>query len=156
MNRPNRAIQRLLAIAAVLLLCASGRGADLTLLNGDVNLVISSATAGQQPDPVTNETAQLNWTTLVADPIKKIVASTNQGSPHFTLTLRAIGVNSGHGTALGQIAVTPVPADLIGSIPADITAGDPGQCSLRYTASATAANGTGTDSHTVTFTILDQ
>jgi hypothetical protein len=151
-----RAYRTLGALAASLLYCAVGRGADLTLLNGDVNLVISSATAGQQPDAVTSESCQLRWTTLPADATKKIVVGTALVSPRFSLTVRALNVNSGHGTSAGIIPLSASAADLIVSIPPNLTVGDPGECTLRYAASATAAGGTGSDNHTVTFTILDQ
>jgi hypothetical protein len=151
-----RAYYSLWATAAILLLGAAGRGADLTLLNGNVDLTISSATAGQQPDQAMDETCQLSWTTLLTDPVKKIVVSTNLAGPRFSLSLRATNVNSGHGTAMGAFVLGTSASDLVVSIPPNLTAGDPGQCNLRYTATATAANGTGSDSHTVTFTITDQ
>lgn len=125
-------------------------------MNGNVNLTISSALAGQEPSLVTSETGQLQWSTLELDPTKKITAQTSLGSSKFTLTARALSVSAGDGTAVGEIALTVLPADLVVDIPAGIPVGDPGTCTLRYVASATASDGTGTDFHTVTYTIMDQ
>ncbi len=130
--------------------------ADISILNGNVNLTISSALAGQEPSLVTSETGQLQWSTLELDPTKKITTQTNLGSPKFTLTTQALSVSAGDGTAVGEIALTTSASDFVVDIPAGIPVGDPGTCTLRYAASATASDGTGTDFHTVTYTIIDQ
>ncbi|MBM3324750.1 MAG: hypothetical protein FJY66_03695 [Calditrichaeota bacterium] len=112
--------------------------------------------AGQEPTSVTDETGQLQWTTLELDPTKKITAQTNLASPNFTLKVLAINVSSGDGTAAGEVTLTTGAANFVVDIPAGIPVGDPGTCILRYRASATASDGTGTDVHTVTYTITDQ
>ena len=129
-------------------------GADLSVLNGNINLTISSAVAGQEPGSVADEACQLQWST--GSNVWKITAQTSMNSPKFTLTTRAISVSAGDGTAVGEIALTVFPADLVVDIPAEIPVGDPGTCTLLYAASATAADGTGTDVHTVTYTIVNQ
>jgi hypothetical protein len=131
-------------------------GADISVLNGDVNLSISSAIAGQEPSSVMNETRLLQWSTLALDPTKKITAQTNLGSPQFLLTARAVNITAGDGTAVGEVVLTTSPSDFVVDIPAGIPAGDPATCTLRYTASTAASDGTGTDLHTVTYTIIDQ
>ncbi|HEY3296331.1 MAG TPA: hypothetical protein VGL38_12965 [bacterium] len=143
-------------LTAILLLTAVVRGADLAVLNGDVELTVSSATAGQQPIAATSETCQLQWTTLVADATKKITAQSSLATPSFVLTVNAVSISAGDGTAAGPVTLSTSAGDLIVNIPAGVLVSDPGTCTLRYTASATAANGTGSDSHTITFTIVDQ
>jgi hypothetical protein len=155
-QRMKRSIPILSATAALLLLCAAGRGADLTIVNGDVDLTISSASAGQQPDPVMNESCQLRWTTLVTDPTQKIVVSSDLPSPRYTLTLQALNVSAGDGASAGIVPLSTIASDFVVGIPANLPPGDPGECTLRYRASATAAGGTGSDGHTITFTILAQ
>ena len=143
-------------LAAALLLTSLGQAADIAILNGDVSLTITTAAAGQQPPAVTDETGQLEWTTLVTDPVKKIITQTNLASPSFTLTVRAVSVSAGDGTGAGAVVLSTTPADLVMDIPSGILAMDPGTCTLRYSASATANGGAGTDNHFITFTITDQ
>jgi hypothetical protein len=143
-------------LAATLLLSAEIRGADISVLNGDVNLTISSATAGQQPAAATNESCQLQWTTLNADATKKITVQSDVATPSFTLTVSAVNVSAGDGTAAGQVTLSTTAADLIVSIPAGVLVSDPGTCTLHYAASATAASGNGSENHAITFTIVDQ
>lgn len=143
-------------LIAVLFCSAAVRGADVSVLNGDVDLPISSAPAGQQPAAVTNEACQLQWTTLVADATKKITVQTSLATTSFTLTVSAVNVSAGDGTAAGQVTLSTTAADLIVSIPAGVLVSDPGNCTLHYRAAATAANGTGSDNHLITFTIVDQ
>lgn len=133
-----------------------GQSADVSVLNGDVELTISSATAGQQPNPVTDEVCQLQWSTLVSDPTQKITVRTNLATPGFSLIVRAVNVSAGDGAAAGDISLSTTATDFIVDIPAGVPVGDPGTCTVRYTASSTASDGTGTDIHTVTFTIVNQ
>lgn len=144
------------ALALLLFFFGGAWGADISVLGGNVNMTISSATAGQQPDPVTNEACQLQWSTLVADPTQKITVQTNLASPSFTLAAQALNVSAGDGTAAGEVILSTTAQDFVVSIPPNVPAGDPGTCTLRYTASATAAAGTGTDTHTITYTIVNQ
>lgn len=147
---------RLAAIGLTIACCGFARGADLALTGGDLSLIIADAAAGQQPTPVIDATAQLEWITLALDPAKKIIVQTGVASPRFTLAVRGINISAGDGVAAGEVPLSTTPADLIVSIPADLPPGDPGTCTLRYTASANAAAGNGSDVHTVTFTIVDQ
>jgi hypothetical protein len=133
-----------------------GQSADVSVLNGDVELTISSATAGQQPNPVTDEVCQLQWSTLVSDPTQKITVRTNLATPGFSLIVRAVNVSAGDGAAAGDISLSTTATDFIVDIPAGVPVGDPGTCTVRYTASSTASDGTGSDIHTVTFTIVNQ
>jgi len=145
-----------LAAMAAILLTSLGQAADVAILNGDVSLTITTAAAGQQPPAVTDETGQLEWTTLVTDAVKKIVTQTNLAGPSYTLSVRAISISAGDGTGAGAVVLSTTPADLVVDIPSGIQPLDPGTCTLRYTASATVTGGAGTDNHSVTFTITDQ
>jgi hypothetical protein len=145
-----------LMVLAASLLTSLGQAADIAILNGDVSLTITTATAGQQPVSVQDVSGQLEWTTLVTDPVKKIIAQTNLTSPSYTLSVRAVNISAGDGTGAGAVVLSTTPGDLVADIPSGILPLDPGTCTLRYTASATASSGVGTDYHTVTFTITDQ
>jgi hypothetical protein len=135
---------------------AMSRGADIVLTGGDASLTVSSATAGQDPAAVTNETCGLQWTTLGGDPTKKVTAQTNLAGPVFNLRVLAINLSSGDGSSAGEVVLAAPAGDLITGIPPGILITDPGTCTLRYTASVAAAEGTGSDNHIVTFTIVDQ
>ena len=150
-----KAAHYILAALAALLWDYPGQAADIAILNGDVSLNITTATAGQQPVSDMDETGQLEWTTLETDAIKKITAQTSLGAPSFELKLTAINVSSGDGTSAGEITLSTTPSNLVEDIRAGILV-TPGSCTLRYRASATAGGGSGTDNHTVTFTIMDQ
>lgn len=145
-----------LTILATVLLASLGQAADIAILNGNVRLTITTATAGQQPVSVTDMSGQLEWTTLETDPVKKIIAQTSLSEPSFELQLGAVNVTAGDGTGAGETTLSTSPSDLVVDIPSGILVSDPGSCVLRYRASATADRGAGTDNHTVTFTIMDQ
>ena len=145
-----------LTAAAAIVAASLGRAADVAILSGDVSLTVTTAAAGQQPAAVIDESAQLEWTTLVTDLVKKIITQTNLAGANFTLSVRAVNISSGDGTGAGAVVLSTNPADLVVDIPSGILPSDPGTCALRYTASATAASGAGNDYHSVTFTSTDQ
>jgi hypothetical protein len=136
---------------AVAGLCPAG---DLSLAGGNVTLTIHSAMAGSQPAGAESESCQLRWTTLVSDPIQKITIHTNLAAPHFTLRAQANDLH--HGEDADEVTLSTMAHDFVTSIPANVTISDPGECGISYSASASAANGTGTDNHTITFTIVAQ
>jgi hypothetical protein len=117
---------------------------ELALTGGNITLTVSTATAGQQPDPVTNSTCTLAWTSNQAT--RKITVATNLATQNFTLKVLAQSVTGG--TAAPEATVTNTAADLVTGVSRTT-----GGCTLRYTASATAAQGTGSDVHTVTYTL---
>ncbi len=143
-------------LLAALLCSAGAQAADISVLNGDASLTVSAASAGQQPAAAIDETCQLQWTTLETDATKKITVQSSLATPSFTLTVSAVNISAGDGTAVGTVSVSTTAGDLIVSIPAAVPVSDPGTCTLHYSASATAANGAGSDNHTITFTIVDQ
>jgi hypothetical protein len=118
---------------------------ELAIAGGNVTLTIHTATAGSNPDPeVDNTTADLAWTTNESS--KKITIVTNLASQKFTLKALAQIVTGG--TAASEVTVTDTPTNFVTGI-----ATTTGGCDIRYTAQATAAQGTGSDVHTITFTL---
>lgn len=123
---------------------------------GSITLTISTATAGQEPNEVTNTTCGLEWECeeWEVEKNKKITVKTNLVSPKFTLKVLAIIDPTSSGTAAGEVTLSTVAQDFVTSIPAGSEV--KGSCTLKYTASATAAQGTGTDTHIITYTITTQ
>ncbi len=109
-----------------------------------ITLIIDTATAGSEPTDATDTTCTLLWTTNQTS--RKITVATNLALPKFTLKVLATGVIGG--TAASEVTLSTTAADFVTDIATTI-----GDCTLEYTASATAAQGTGSDVHTVTYTI---
>lgn len=111
-------------------------------VTGDVVLTISTAIAGQNPEPVTDTSSTLAWT---KGPFgTRITVATSLVSPKFILKVEAISVSGGSG--VGEITISTTAQTLTN------VSGD-GSCTLKYTGSAQASDGTGTDSHIITYTI---
>jgi hypothetical protein len=119
---------------------------EVAITGGDITLTVNSAMAGSQPDHATNANCHLQWTTNEAG--KKITVESDQASPTFTLQVEATGVSGG--TAASVVTITDSPTDFVTGIATTI-----GNCRLSYTAIATAAEGTGQDVHTVTYTLTN-
>jgi hypothetical protein len=117
---------------------------EAAIAGGNITLTISTATAGSDPDNATNTTCTLAWTTNEAS--KKITVATSEAAPTFTLRVLATGVSGG--TAAAQVTLSTTATDFVTGV-----ATTTGGCTLSYTASATAAQGTGSDVHTITYTI---
>jgi hypothetical protein len=117
---------------------------ELALTGGNVTLTISTATAGQQPDSATNSTCTLAWTTNQAN--RKITAATSLATQNFALKVLAQSVTGG--AAAPEVTLSNTAADFVTGVSKSV-----GGCTLRYTASATAAQGTGSDVHIVTYTL---
>ena len=118
---------------------------EVAIVGGNLTLTINTATAGSNPDDATdNTTCDLNWTTNEVG--KKITVATNLVSPTFTLAVVAQNVTGG--TAAPSVTLSTTATDFVTGI-----ATTTGTSDLSYTASATAAQGTGSDVHTVTYTI---
>jgi hypothetical protein len=118
---------------------------EIAITGGSITLTINSASAGSNPNNATNNTCTMDWTTN--ENLKKITVETDQASPNFTLRVQATGV-TGTGSAAGNITITNSPADFVTGV-----ATTTGGCTLNYTASATAGQGTGTVLHVITYTI---
>ena len=118
---------------------------EIAVSGGNVTLTIDSATASAQPLPAVDATTcDLLWTTNEAD--KKITVATDLAAPKFTLFLLAQNVNGG--TAAPQVTLSTTATDLVTGVSETV-----GSCDLAFVALATAAQGTGSDVHTITYTI---
>jgi hypothetical protein len=116
---------------------------------GIINLSItgSNAIAGQDQMMTTDQTSSLLWGTNSS--LKKVTVNTSLAVPKFTLQL--VAVNQTVGTAAAQVTLSTTANDLLTNI-----GRSSGSCGLLYTAIALASQGTGTDSHTITFTVATQ
>ena len=118
---------------------------ELAITGANLTLTINNATAGSEPDDATDSTTcDLLWTTNQAS--KKITVATSLASPNFTL--KVVAQNVSGGSAASEVTLSTTAQDLVTAIATTI-----GDCDLAYTVSATAADGTGSDIHTVTYTI---
>ena len=120
---------------------------ELGISGGNVTLTINTATAGSNPtDAQDNTTSDLLWTSNESS--KKVTVATDLAAPNFTLKTLAQNVTGG--TAAAEITLSTTVSDFVTGIGSTT-----GNCDLQYTASTTAASGTGTDSHTITYTLTD-
>ena len=129
-------------------------GTDAQTLRGTANpkLNITTAVPGSEPTPAVNTGSTVRYQGLAY--LSKITVRTVCPNQLFDLTVDATGATSGHGS---HIAVTllngMLAADCITSIPISASQID---ATLTYTASAQFSDGTGTDTHTVTYTQVAQ
>jgi hypothetical protein len=154
------------AALAVILLCGSARaqvygtGAHTVTVQvsvitavrvtvGTVNLNISNANvvAGQNQMSVTDQSTSLLWGTNSS--ARKIAVSTSLVAPKYTLKLLAL--NPTQGTAAPEVTLSSASRDLLLNIGRST-----GSCTLRYTGTALASQGTGNDVHVITFTVQTQ
>lgn len=119
---------------------------ELAVRGGDVFLLIDRAEAGQDPEPAFDASTGLQWTTNEDN--KKIVVSTDLSAPRFDLWVEA--KNEKGGKAAGAIQLNDKGQDFIGDISRTL-----GACDLSYSAYAEAADGTGSETHVVTYTLID-
>jgi hypothetical protein len=121
----------------------------LQISAGIINLNISGsdAIAGQDQMMTTDQTSTLLWGTNSS--LKKITVNTSLATPKYTLQL--VALNPTVGTAAAQVTLSTIANDLLTNI-----GRSSGSCGLLYTAIALASQGTGTDSHTITFTVTTQ
>ena len=117
-------------------------GAAVTLDITDANSV-----AGQDLMTVTNNATRILWGTNSS--LQKITVVTDQTAALYTLQVEAKVPTQG--TALGPVTLSPTAADLLLNI-----GRSSGSCTLSYTASVLASQGTGTESHLITLTIQAQ
>ncbi len=117
---------------------------EITLAGGNITLTINSATGGSEPDPATNATCSIAWTTTETG--RKITAQTSLATPEYELEVEATGVTGG--TTAGAVVLTTTGQDFVTGV-AETTGG----ATLSYTATATASDGTGTEVNTVTYTV---
>ncbi|MGH2569283.1 MAG: hypothetical protein ACRDGA_13175 [Bacteroidota bacterium] len=116
---------------------------------GTINLSITGASivAGEDIMSATDQSSRLLWG--VNSSGRKITAVSNLVTPKYTLKLVAISPTQGLATS--EITLNAVPKDLLLNVGRST-----GSCSLRYTGMALASEGTGSDAHMITFTVLAQ
>ncbi len=123
-------------------------------VDNNVTLTIASATAGSDPNQVSDATtANLSWTTNAKVYTKKITVKTNLAAPAHTLKVLAqniTGTGTSPGTAAAEVTLATLDRDLITGISKTAA-----RCDLRYTAVALASEGDDDDVHTITFTITN-
>ena len=118
------------------------QGSAVAMSITDANL-----TAGVDAMTVQDETSRLLWGTNSS--ARKITAQSSLPAPLFELRLVALSPTRGN----------PGPEMLLGTAPQDLILNigrSQGSCTLRYTVTALASKGIGTDSHTITFTVTTQ
>jgi len=123
---------------------------NLAVSAGSTSLTIGAAnvTAGQNlMGPVVNTATSLLWG--INSSLKKVTVRTNLVAPKFTLKVLAVAPTQG--TASAEVTLNTTDKDFL------INLGrSSGTCTLQYTGTALASTGTGTDSHTLTFSIVVQ
>jgi hypothetical protein len=117
---------------------------EVAITGGNITLTIATASAGSNPPQAVNASCGLNWTTNETG--KKITVEADQISTDHTLKVLATGVSGG--TATVERTLTVAPQDFITGVATTI-----GGCTLNYTAIATAAQGTSSMVHAITYTI---
>jgi hypothetical protein len=100
--------------------------------------------AGQNQMTAVNQSTSFLWGTNAAS--MRVTAATNLGSPKYTLNLVALSPTTG--TATAQFTLSTTATNLLTGVGLS-----KGNCTLQYTGIALASQGTGSDTHTVTFTI---
>jgi len=123
---------------------------NVAVSSGSVSLAIALANVTAGVDlmgPATNTATSLLWGSNSS--LKKITARTNLAAPKYTLKVLATSPTTG--TAAPEVTLTTTAADFMTNI-----GRSSGTCTLQYSGYALASAGVGTDSHTITFTIVNQ
>lgn len=138
-------------LALTLLFAMVSRG-QISMRGTAPTLNVTTAVAGSEPTPDIDVGSSVRYSARVR--IAKITVQTACPNQKFTLTVLATGVT--RGVAAPEVTLLDgMPAtDFITSIPTGW--GGSAQPTLQYTARPTFSDGTGTDRHTVTYTILAQ
>ena len=133
------------------------QGQDVNLI-GNVAITIVAGIPNGQPVPVQDATSRLRFRRQTV--VTKITVVTSCPAQHFGLSVLATALT--HGTAAPEVTLTNgMPeTDFIRDIPARTGGSPQADCTLRYTASATFAQGNsvelGPDVHTVRYTLIAQ
>jgi hypothetical protein len=113
---------------------------------------ITTAVPGSEPTPVVNTSSQIRYSGKTY--LSKITVRTVCATQKFDLSVVATGVTSGHGAPVSVVLSNGMlAADFITSIPAGASQITP---RLQYTSAPHFSDGTGTDTHTVTYTQVAQ
>lgn len=128
--------------------------AQISVRGGNPTLNVTTAVAGSEPTPVVNTACTVRYSAQVK--ISKITVQTSCPNQKFPLRVFASSVPANRGVAAPEVVLqngAPA-ADFITSIPTGWSSN--ANATLRYTAAPLFSQGTGTDTHTVTYTILAQ
>lgn len=140
-----------LVLALMLFFAIESRG-QISMRGTAPTMNVVTAIAGSEPTPVINTGSSVRYSARAK--IAKITVQTACPNQKFTLTVVATGVTRGVAAPAVTLLDAMPATDFITSIPTGW--GGSVQPTLRYTASPTFAQGTGTDTHTVTYTLLAQ
>ena len=125
-------------------------------VDNDVTLTINAAAPGENPTPVSNNTANLLWTTNGSG--KKILVRANSIPSGITLTVQAQNVTKNRGSGDGSGGPASAGTVELTTSDQDFITGagkSAGQCDLNYTASATVDADITSNNITVTYTITN-
>ena len=117
---------------------------------GSVNLSLGSTAVTAGVDlmgPVTNTSTTLLWG--FNSSLRKVTVKTSLASPKYILKVLAVAPTAG--TASSEVTLSTTAADFLTN-----TGRSSGSCTLQYSGYALASKGTGSDSHTITFTVAAQ
>lgn len=120
----------------------------IDLVGGPLILRINAIDVNaNEPNPAVDAKTKLLWTSNGDD--SKITVGSNHVSSRFTLRLEAESISPGAGLAASEVMLKEnQPQDLILGVRRSA-----GSCTLRFTAVANVEQGTGSESHLVTYTI---
>lgn len=113
-----------------------------------LTLVINQASLESgSPVEAVNEDGVLVWLTNGEN--KKVTVASNNPSPRFLVTMRAMDITGGSGTAAADAVLNDnTTKDLITGLSKSF-----GKSKVHLAASATVGNGVGTETYTITYTI---
>lgn len=153
-----RAIGRLSVLIFFLgVVFEAGYSQDINIV-GSVTLTITTGIPNGQPVPVQDVSARLRFRRQTV--VTKITVATSCPNQHFILSVVATGLT--HGVAAPVVSLTNgMPeTNFVTDIPARVSGSPQAECVLRYSASATFAQGNsvelGPDIHTVRYTLIAQ
>jgi len=154
----NRALIRSFALVGILW-AAGGLThlrAQISVQGGNLLMSVTTGTAGAQPVAVTSTatTLRIRRETVVT----KVTVSTSCPGQRFSLAVLATNLTSGVAAPQVNLVNGMPAADFILNLPTNGTLNK--TCTLRYTASATFAQGNstelGNDVHSITYTLVAQ
>jgi hypothetical protein len=123
---------------------------SIVVVGGDITMLVSPL----NPSPTVDQTCDLLWFAN-GQGHKRITVHSSLVNPRYELTVEAVNITGSGaqpGTPAGAVPLRGgVTVDFITRIRSSL-----GACDLRYAATATWAAGTGTDVHTVTYTLADR
>jgi hypothetical protein len=123
---------------------------NVALSSGSVTLTIGLANVTAGVDlmgPATNTATSILWG--INSSLKKITVRTGLAAPKYTLKLLATSPTTG--TAAPEVTLSTTDKDLMTNV-----GRSSGTATLQYSGYALASKGFGTDSHTITFSIVAQ